>query len=374
MFDRRLFLKGLAAAGLFPVTACGESWPDELWLSAHGDAPESYGVALLGQQETEASIVLSGFRGHDLAQNPARPEQVVMFGRRPGREALVLDVLRTGSVSRFEASSGHSMMGHGFFSPDGARLFCTESDDVTGVGVLTVRDSRDWRVLDRLDTAGIGPHQAALMPDGQTAVIGNGGILTRPETGREKLNLDTMRSTLTYLDLPTGRVIESTSVAESKASIRHLEVAADGTVAVGLQLQREAMDHNRVVSLAGVHRRGEAIELFDQGLDVMAAMQDYVGSVAVCSQTRVAGFTSPRGSVAAFWDLDSGAPLGTHVLHDVCGITVSADEQHFVLSSSTGGVRKLHSLTLAEQTDERRDLEGVRWDNHLITVTPGGPR
>lgn len=370
--DRRIFLRGLAATGLLPSTACGEEELDERWLSAHGDSPARYGVALLAPGEQEAAVLHSGFRGHDLAQNPARPEQVVMFGRRPGRSALVLDALRLTRVRTFEPARGHSMMGHGFFSPDGARLYTTEADDVSGDGALVVRETNDWRVLERIATEGIGPHQAALMPDGTTAVIANGGILTRPESGREKLNLDTMRSTLTYLDLDRGRVLASETVAESKASIRHLEVAVDGTVALGLQLQREAMSHNDVVALAGVHRLGERIELFDQGLEIMGAMNDYVGSVAVCSSTRVAGFTSPRGSLAAFWDLDSGALLGSHALRDVCGITVSADARRFVLSSSTGVVRHLDSTTLEERIERRSDATGVRWDNHLITITPRG--
>lgn len=295
-----------------------------------------------------------------------------MFGRRPGLEALVLDSLEATRLSSFSAASGHSMMGHGFFSPDGARLYSTEADNVSGAGVLVIRDTQDWRVLNRIPTEGIGPHQAILLPDGATAVVANGGILTRPETGREKLNLDTMRSSLTYISLATGTVIESQTVAESKASIRHLEAAADGTVVVGLQVQREAMDHSDVVSLGGVHRVGEPIELFDRGLEVMGTMNDYVGSVAVCSKNRVAGLTSPRGDLVAFWDIDGGDALGAYRLSDVSGITLRADESAFVVSSSTGEVRHLDSRTLEELPDQRQRLDGIRWDNHLITVTAGG--
>ncbi|MEM6730197.1 MAG: hypothetical protein AAF658_01500, partial [Myxococcota bacterium] len=83
-FDRRRFLGGLFAAGVWPV-ACGREDRTELWLSAQGDNEAEYGVAFLVRGELNTSVLHSGFRGHDLAQSPTHRERVVMFGRRPGR-------------------------------------------------------------------------------------------------------------------------------------------------------------------------------------------------------------------------------------------------------------------------------------------------
>ncbi|MEM6733398.1 MAG: DUF1513 domain-containing protein, partial [Myxococcota bacterium] len=271
-------------------------------------------------------------------------------------------------VERFDAAAEHSLMGHGFFSSDGALLYTVEAHNETGAGKLVVRDADRWAPVGALDTQGIGPHQAQLMPDGTTAVVANGGILTRPETGRQKLNLDTMESSLTYIELATGVVVERQTVLETKSSIRHLEVADDGTVAFGVQVQRDATEHNAVVPLAAVHRMGSEVSMLDTGIEAVAAMNDYVGSVAVNSTTRIAGFTSPRGDRAAFWNVDSGAFVGEHALADVSGITVSRDQSTFIVSNSLGELRHLDAESAREDRSARSEHPNIRWDNHLITA------
>ena len=291
-----------------------------------------------------------------------------MFGRRPGTRSAVVDVVRGHVETTFTAAPGCAFQGHGFFTPDGRYLVTSEADTVTAAGKLGIRETDTYSLLGQVDTYGIGPHEIQLMPDDATVVIANGGLLTRPETGTQVLNLDTMDSSLTYIDLETGELLEQRRVPEPKASIRHLDVTHDGAVAFGVQLQREALDHERVVALTGIHRQGEEALLFEDGLDRVELMNDYVGSVAVSTGARVAGFTSPRGDVATFWQLDSGEYLGLHQLVDSSGLAESTDRGHFVLSSSVGEVRTLRASDLTEVRSARRRFEDVRWDNHLVAV------
>ena len=51
-----------------------------------------------------------------------------------------------------------------------------------------------------MPSGGIGPHEILRLPGARLLAIANGGIHTRPDTGREKLNLDTMRPNLTLMD------------------------------------------------------------------------------------------------------------------------------------------------------------------------------
>lgn len=374
--DRRRFLGGLAALGILPasgVLGCGaEGSAEELggviWLSAQGRAGERPGLAISRPPHREVVTVEAGFRGHDVAANPARPQQVVLFGRRPGTEAIVVDLFSATISRRLDASPGKAFQGHGFFTPDGAYLVTSEADLETAAGWLVIRRTDSWGIVDELESHGLGPHEILLMPDRQTVAVANGGLLTRPETGASVLNLDSMDSSLAYVDLESGDLLEAQRVPEPKASLRHLDVAEDGTVAFGLQVQREATGHTDVVPLAGVHRRGEAVRLFDEGLEWVGLMRDYVGSVAVASGARVAGFTSPRGNLALFWDIDTGARVGHHELSDCCGLAVSPERERFVSSSSVGEVRVLKASDLSEVLEARRRFEGVRWDNHLVTV------
>lgn len=368
--DRRRFLLRLSALGLGSL-ACGPRstrsdsrfgfGSGEILLSAHGTTAEEYGLVAQGRDEPPR-IVPAGFRGHDVAIHPVRRQEVLLFGRRPGLETLVVDIEAAQTTARLVAPPSRAFQGHGCFSEDGATLFTSEADVHTGAGYLGVWDAATWQRIGELSSQGIGPHQIGMLPQDRSLVVANGGLLTRPETGRRVLNLDTMESSLTYIDPIDGRVTDVARVREPKASIRHFDIAEDGTVAFGVQLQRPAMNHDRVVSIGGVHRWGADVVEIEDRLDVMAVFEDYVGSVAIGGRT--VGFTSPRGNVAAFWDLDHGHFVGAHQLADVCGLAASADGLRFILTSSIGEVRALRAFDGSELRSERRRDERVAWDNH----------
>jgi len=50
-------------------------------------------------------------------------------------------------------------------------------------------------------------------------------------------------------------------VPESKSSIRHLDIASDGTVAIAMQIQRSAMTHDNPIPLGAIHKPNEDIKL-----------------------------------------------------------------------------------------------------------------
>jgi hypothetical protein len=312
---------------------------------------------------------MTGFRGHALVQHSVRRQSIIFLARRPGTAAMAID-LRSGEVLHaFECEEGRHLFGHGCLSLDGRALFTTEADIDRGVGKIVVRDADNYAVLQEWPSYGVGPHDAQVLPDGKTLVVANGGILTRPRSGRKPLNLASMQSSLSYIDIGTGTLIDDYRVPESKASIRHLDVAADGTVAFAMQLQRQAAGHDKTVPLTGVHRPGENLTLHNTPTVLIDRLADYVGSTAVCNESRIAGYASPRGNLAVFWHIDDGRLAGYHPLRDVCGIAVSQSRQAFVLSNSLGELRELDMVTLQERREQRVIMPGVRWDNHLLIAS-----
>ena len=360
-------MKAVAGATLMPplLTGCdGAGSGEHYWLvAAQGDG-EDAGLVAVESSGGVAGKVAVGFRGHDVAQHPLVAGLVVLFGRRPGTQSVVVDVRAQRVVQSFRAAPGRAFQGHGFFTMDGDWLVTSEADTHTGAGRLSIRRTDTYAVVDEVDTFGIGPHEVKLLAPGNTVVVANGGLLTRPETGREILNLDTMDSTLTYVDLSSGALVEQWRVGDAKSSIRHFDVD-DDVVVIGMQVQRAALPHQDVVPLAGVHRRGQPIAVIDAKFEVTAALNDYVGSVATSPATRISGFSSPRGNVCAFWRTDDGTFVGHHEFADCSGLAVTPDGRHFILSSSTGEVRTLDASDLSEVIEERRRFEAVRWDNHL---------
>ena len=372
-FGRRTFLARLAASGALPavLSRCGGEAArvglseGPVILSARGARTDTFGLAAVDAADAVVRVS-SGFRGHDVTLHPGRSSEALLFGRRPGFESIAVD-LRSGEVTaRLQAAAGRSFQGHGVFDPDGSTLFTSEADLETAQGKIGVWDGTTYERLTEIDTAGLGPHEILFLPGSGLVAVANGGLLTRPETGRQVLNLDTMDSSLVYLEPESGRVAEQVRVSAPKASIRHMDIAADETVVFGLQVQREALDHDHIVPLMGDHRLGGVPRLFEDSPEVVALFRDYVGSVAVSAWYGVAGFTSPRGDVAGFWSVADGRFSGVVEFADVSGIDAMPDGDRFVLSNSRGEFRMVDAQTLEEQPDQRRRFDGMRWDNHLL--------
>lgn len=369
-FNRRQFILGLVSAGFSSLLFANKAAPKkrELWVSAQGKSADSVGLSWIDQRKKETSSVLSSFRGHGISRHPLHESSVIMYGRRPNTSAIEVN-LKSGTIDHvFHCKKERHLFGHGCFSANGQWLFTSETDLKTGKGKIAIRDALSYRQFAEYESYGIGPHEIKLMPDGKTLVIANGGILTHPTTGRKKLNLHSMDSSLTYINLDSGEKVDEVRVSESKASIRHLDVMANGTVVFAMQMQRAASGHHKTVALAGAHRRGEAVRLLQKPEALIYQMKDYAGSVIVSNQTRIGGWTSPKGNLAAFWRIDSGQFIGYHSLNDVCGISLTADQKFFVLSSSIGQLRFLDALTLKENRAMRIVSNNTHWDNHLIST------
>lgn len=369
LMRRRELMAGGSAIAMSPF-GCDEGGSTvevERWISAQGDDEDSYGIAI-ATADGRAMTIESGFRGHGLAVDPVDPRRVVMVGRRPGTFAIVVDLARGSIVQRIETVPQRIFSGHGCFTADGSRFITTEADVETAEGTLGIRDAVTFELIGELPTHGIGPHELAMMPDGATVVVGNGGIVTTPATGSDKLNLDTMRSTLTYVDLASGAMNSEHVVPEAKASIRHLAVAEDGTVVTVMQVQRDVLEDSDPRPLIAVLRPGGPLEVLEDGVEIGTAMHDYAGGVAVDDRTRLAAVTSPRGSLVAFWNIDTGRLEGQVAFDDVSGVTVSPTQRHFIVSGSGGQVRHVDVDTLQDITDARVRFDGVRWDNHMLAV------
>src|SRR3546814_2023125 len=98
------------------------------------------------------------------------------------------------------AAEDRNFCGHGAYSADGRRMFATEVVASTGNGVLGIYDVRDgYRRVGEFSTRGLDPHEILLMPDRQTLVVANGGILMRSDMPRLKLRSEEHTSELQSL-------------------------------------------------------------------------------------------------------------------------------------------------------------------------------
>src|SRR5690606_6230349 len=177
----------------------------------------------------------------------------------------------------WHADEARHFYGHACFSRDGKTVFTTENDIDTGDGVVSVRDARDFSVLDEYPTHGIGPHELLLMPDGVTLVVANGGVLTFPETGRVKLNRGRIVSSLAYIDSRDGKLIDKFVVPIPQMSLRHLAVTPDGQVGGAMQYEGNRKEGQPLMIF---HHGETALQLASASQAAWERMANYAASIA----------------------------------------------------------------------------------------------
>ena len=291
-------------------------------------------------------------------------ELALFFARRPGTHLYIMEAQTGVLTSTLENSAERHFYGHGVVSADGQWLYTTENNmqnlnGVIGVYSLQGKPSK----VAEFSSGGIGPHQLALMPDGHSLVIANGGMATHPASGREVLNLESMAPNLAYLDLNCGLITETHEPPNHKMSIRHLDVAADGGVVFGVQHQGDLTES---VPLVGSHRRGENIHWLELPEAIQLKIKQYTASVAVDVAGETAMVSCPRGNLIGCWDIASGRFLQQLPSHDAAGLFRAGDDA-WVSSNGVGEVSVL-SGDHQSMTSHQLSTSGYRWDNHLTVI------
>ncbi|HET7714893.1 MAG TPA: DUF1513 domain-containing protein [Bauldia sp.] len=355
--DRRSFLRSLAALGALPFTTLARADAEPAFVAARMERANAFSVVVLDHAGNLLFTEELDARAHDIAVSPYRTTAVV-FARRPGRFAVVVDLAGRRKLTTFAPPEGRHFYGHGFFSADGRLLYATENDWEGERGVLGVYDvDRGYARIGEFETGGIDPHEAFLMSDGRTIAVANGGIATHPDFDRVKLNLATMEPSLTYLDAGTGDLLERVAlpVTLHQLSLRHMAEAADRSIWFGGQYEGAATDS---VDLVGRHRRGGMLELIPAPPSAYGGMRQYVGSVAASRDGMRIAATSPVGGRMLIFETARRSLIATRDIADVCG--VAGEGRDFFTSDGRGRLWRGETL-LSEDP-------AVAWDNHLRRI------
>lgn len=336
------------------------------WQSAHG-----YQVGVLEQHDRMqiASAIDVPTRAHALLQEPGG--SLLAVARRPGDWLLRWD--RSGKALAWRwieprrAFTGHVVS-------DGRTLYVTETDLDTGQGLIGVRDAVTLEKRGEWPTHGIDAHQ--LLWDANhpgTLMVANGGILTRPETGRTKLNLEHMDSSLVRIDAHTGELRGQWRLADHRLSLRHLAWSGD-----------EGRDQLLGIALQTEHDTAEAkaaapvLALFDGNtlvpLSAPQSLAGYGGDIAAIATPAGPGFavSCPRAQGIALFAAD-GSWQGLMPLAEACALT-KTDQQ--VLAGGKFQALALRqsmpALQIAIGSSNRSNTSSpsnvIRLDNHWIAL------
>lgn len=363
-FSRRRTLGLLGGGALSPLllssgaTASPSGKQAKSFLTAATRAGGAHGGVILNADGALLADFTLPERGHGAALKPGHDEAVI-FARRPGTFALALDPVTGEPRQLIPAQDDRHFYGHGCFSHEGGILFATENDFDGERGVIGLYDVRDaYRRVGEFSSFGIGPHEISLMPDGQTLVVANGGILTHPDAPRMKLNLADMTPSIALIDAKTGDLRAQYAPLKElhQLSLRHLDVREDGRIAAVAQWEGAELEQPPLIALID-HASG--LQLKSAPASVAPRMRNYCGSVAFAEDGQSFAVSSPRGGLVTIWDSDGNFRESVE-LEDGCGL--AASDAGFLMTSGRGVVTNGEAPALQSHED-------IAFDNHLLALT-----
>lgn len=334
------------------------------YLSAAATLTNRYAVVAVDEDgQIDFDLDLAD-RGHSLAVRPGNSE-AVCFARRPGRFALVVDTLAGAVAAEIPAAPERHFSGHGLFVQGGDLLLATQNDETKHQGVIGIYDARaNYARLGEFPTFGIGPHDLALLPDGKTLVVANGGIDKRYED-TDGIEPADIQSDLVYLDWQSRQLVERVTLEPhfARLSIRHLALTEAGDVAAALQDSADVPDLD--FPLGFLHRAGGTPRWLAAPDGGWASLRGYCGAAAVDRGAGLVALSSPRGNCVGLWD-ESGAALAALPIHDGCGLSATGVAGEILISSGSG---ELFSASRDATEPALRGANGeFRFDNHMIRI------
>lgn len=359
---RHLLKAGIAGGAAATLAGCS------LLPRKTGAAPEHFAGAI-GLPDGGFAVGTIDRAGQPLWQTPVagrchsgcnRPggQEVVFFERRPGWSFYVFNQHTGNQEHHIHAAPGEHFVGHGVFSSDGRWLYATASRYEPGEGIVAVYDAgQGFRRVDTFELFGIGPHELTLHPDGETLVIGLGGIRTHPDYDRIKLNLATMAPALILMNRRSGQVLGRFAPAHHQQSSRHVSTNRQGRIFVAYQYQGPLHESPPLLArLDGGHLREIR---FDP--DTQRGLANYIASVVAHPENDLVAAASPVGGSAVIFDGSTGKLRARAAIPDCAGIQALAGGD-FLISSGAGALVRLGVDMPAQKL---ADLP-VQWDHHLV--------
>jgi hypothetical protein len=326
-----------AMAGSRTAIAASWEWPGNGWRVG---LLRREGAVLRAARQVEVPTRAHGFA--DLGDG-----SLLAVARRPGDWLLSWTPGRDREEWTW-AEADRCFTGHVVLDAPAGRVYTGETDLASGAGLIGVRDARSLEKLHEWPTHGRDPHQFLLDGAG-SLVVANGGIETRPESGRRKLSLETMDSSLVRLDTAAGQLRGQWRVQDRRLSLRHLAWNG-GLLGVAMQAEHERKEDRDAAPVLAIFDGREL-----RPAAASAGLAGYGGDIARHGN----GFavSAPRAGAVAFCDAH-GRPLGRSPLAEACPLVDVAGE---LLAGGADGA-------VLAGADHLRSRDVGRLDNHWILV------
>lgn len=278
-------------------------------------------LAVINLQQQETERVELEFMPHGILIDPRDKQRLISFEKN-GVNAAEIDLANLRESSHFQSDDNTIFAGHGAFSPSGDLIYSSEIELSSRDGYISIRNSGDFKVIDRIPSFGHNPHQCKLNGDGKILVVAN--------TGSEK-----SPATLNYIDVENKALLDKVSLDEQSIDIAHFSLAKDGRLVIGSAPR--VPDQVGAVSI-GIDKHN--ITTMKEPGFILDKLFGEALSISIDEKHDVAAVTHPDANLVTFWALESQSLIKAISVPDPRGITLSIDGNHFIVSFgiNTGSV------------------------------------
>lgn len=315
-----------------------------------------------GQLEPTMSLPLPT-RAHGVLLEP--DGSLLAFARRPG-DWLLRWHPPTGSTQWHWLENDRRLNGHGVQVGD-ELLVTTETDQETGQGWLGVRDRASLKLVDAWPTHGLDPHQVLVLPHrlgpwpSGTLMVANGGVRTRPESGRSKTYGERLDASLVALNPRDGRLLGQWRLRDPYLSTRHLAVDVKAQT-LGIALQAEHFtEAERIHAPVLAVWDGDQLTVTDNP----PALGGYGGDIVTRSLGQEGGFAvaCTRGDAVALYAGD-GRFIRKVAHPQACALTRTGCAWWGAGRDSVLSERSNSSTTVSSNWERLHKASGLQIDNH----------
>lgn len=350
---RRLWLQGAASLA---VTAVLPAWagPALPRFAAAWALPDRQQVGLLAPQGEALQVAAAldvPTRAHGLLAEAGGA--LLCVARRPG-DWLLRWYPASGQTRWAWIEPDRAYNGHVIASADGRHLYTTETNLETGAGLIGVRDAVSLDKQAEWPTHGMDPHELLLDAAG-SLIVANGGIPTLPETGRLKVGVERMDSSLVRLETTRGTLQGQWRLMDPRLSLRHIAWGqADAKPVLGIALQAEHAQQ-------GERHNAPVLALFDgealRAVPPAQPLSGYGGDIAFAGG--LFAVSCPRAQGVVLCD-GHGRHHSFAPLADACALAAGAAQPLWA-----GGSRAAQAV-VAGATPPLVLPAGLRLDNHWL--------
>ena len=147
----------------------------------------------------------------------------------------------------------------------------------------------------------------------------------------------------------------------SYLSIRHMDINTQDSVLIGVQDKDFIpMESDSLVAL---HTSSQPLQTLPTDTEIVLRAQGYVASVGLSEDGLWGVSTCPKGDMAILWNLKKRKLEKVFKCPDASGVDFDKKDQSFILTSGTGKIYRLKSMTLTQLGHAN-----VQWDNHNLAI------